>query len=143
VLRAAAGAPDEEGQEAQTLKLIDAYFAKKELPLPADLPMPFAPAIPPPVQVGMRRDASTLLLDPRLVLLLQQVVSRSRRRGAPSNGNLEVELRLYKARLVARVFHGIGSPRLPLMEWRESPFWGKHRQYKFEDVESALSVGEE
>ena len=92
---------------------------------------------------GMRRDASTLLLDPRLVLLLQQVVGRSRRRGAPSNGNLEVELRLYKARLVARVFHGIGSPRLPLMEWRESPFWGKHRQYKFEDVESALSVGEE
>jgi len=143
VLRAAAGAPDEEGQEAQTLKLIDAYFAKKELPLPANLPMPFAPAIPPPVQVGMRRDASTLLLDPRLVLLLQQVVGRSRRRGTPSNGKLEVELRLYKARLVARVFHGIGSPRLPLMEWRESPFWGKHRQYKFEDVESALSVGEE
>jgi hypothetical protein len=142
VLRAAAGAPDEEGQEAQTLKLIDAYFAKKDLPLPLNIPMPFAPAIPSQVQVVMRRDANTLLLDPRLVLLLQQVVGRSRRPGAPTNANLEMELRLYKARLATRVFHGIGSPRLPLMEWRESPFWGKHCQYKFEDVESALSVGE-
>lgn len=142
VLRAAAGAPDEEGQEAQTLELIDAYFAKKDLPLPLNLPMSFAPAIPSQVQVVMRRDANILLLDPRLVLLLQQVVGRSRRRGAPTNVNLEMELRLYKARLVTRVFHGIGSPRVPLMEWRESPFWGKHRQYKFEDVESTLSVGE-
>lgn len=144
VLRAAAAAPDEEGQEAEALKLIDAYFAKEELPLPKDLPLPFAPAIPAAMQTAMRRDASTLLLDPRLVMLLQQIVSRSRqRRGSAAGGsNLEAELRLYKARLAARVFHGIGSPRLAVMEWRESPFWSKYREWKFEDVESALASSE-
>lgn len=139
VLRTAAGESDGEAQERRALALIDDYFARREVALPASIPAPFRP-IPPHVRAAIEQDAATLLLDPRLVLLLQQVVGKARRpagRGAQA-GTLEAELRAFKARLATRVFHGVGSPRLSMGEWRESPFWNRYREWKFEDVEAAL-----
>lgn len=138
VLRAAAAAPSENGQEDRALALIDAYFSKKALPFREDVPLCFVQAIPLSVQQSMCRDARTLLLDPRIVLLLQQIVNSYRSQYTPHHCDLVSESRLYKARLICRIFHGIGSPRLPANEWRESPFWGKHQQYRFEDVEIVL-----
>lgn len=140
VLRTAAGEAEGEAQERRALALIDDYFARREVALPASIPAPFRP-IPPHVRAAIRQDAATLLLDPRLVLLLQQVVGKARRppgRGAQA-GTLEAELRAFKARLATRVFHGVGSPRLSVMEWRESPFWNRYREWRFEDVEAVLA----
>jgi ATP-dependent DNA helicase Q4 len=142
VLRAAAGESEGEAQEQRALALIDDYFARREVTLPANVPAPFRP-LPPHVRAALKQDAATLMLDPRLVLLLQQVLSKARRpvsRGGQP-GSLEAELRGYKARLAARVFHGVGSPRLGMGEWRESPFWNKYRDWRFEDVEAALAEG--
>ncbi len=140
VLRTAAGESEGEAQEQRALALIDDYFARREVALPASVPAPFRP-LPPHVRAALKQDAATLMLDPRLVLLLQQVVSKARRpasRGGQA-GSLEAELRRYKARLAARVFHGVGSPRLGMREWRESPFWLKYRDWRFEEVEAALT----
>lgn len=119
----------------------------------------------------IQRDVATLLLDPRIIMVLQQVIGCARRKAkqqqkptigpssssssavgahddhgsmdvpsssSPSSSSLDMELRLYKARLATRIFHGIGSPRLPMSEWKESPFWMKYREWKFEDVEAAI-----
>lgn len=38
------------------------------------------------------------------------------------------------ARAVARIFHGIGSPRYPSLEWCRNPYWNKHGSYEFNEL---------
>lgn len=89
--------------------------------------------------VTTQRDFRALMLDPRVIQLLHDVLSRARAGSTGLAGKpWEPELRYYRARLAARVFHGLGSPRMPTPEWRESPFWSRYAEWSFESVVQAL-----
>lgn len=92
-----------------------------------------------------QRDYRALMLDPRVMTLLHDVLCKARTAlpplssSAPPKGpSIDAELRAYRCRVAARVFHGLGSPRMPSTEWRESPFWSRYSEYKFEDIMDAL-----
>lgn len=79
------------------------------------------------------------MLDPRVMTLLHDVLCQARKaKPATCAATVEAELRAYRCRVAARVFHGLGSPRMATAEWRESPFWARYSEYRFEDVVHAL-----
>jgi hypothetical protein len=155
--------PTVDGQQAT--QLIDRYFNKEDIS-DEGVPPPHA-AIPPGVQAAIKvrpvplgppvchdaaphspcwllcadvvqKDMQTLLLDPRLLLVLRSVMGRAQR-GGGEGGSLGDELKRYRGRVATRVFHGIGSQTLPTLQWRENPFWEKYKQWKFGDVEALLT----
>jgi hypothetical protein len=90
-------------------------------------------------RVNWQRDAGVLLLDPRVMEVLNRVVLIASTRQTPES--CEKELVRLKARLVSRIFHGIPSPRFKHGEWSESPFWNRYSAWGFEAVYDCV-VGE-
>ena len=105
---------EEESSGASTLiSTISAYFendqeSATEMIIPSSL---FEP-IPDRLETNIRRDARILLSDPRLSSLGDIVTYRT----------------------IVRIFHQLSSPRFASSEWRLDSFWGKYKEFCFEEV---------
>ncbi|KAG5189261.1 hypothetical protein JKP88DRAFT_302490 [Tribonema minus] len=97
------------------------------------VPLPLRP-ITERVAQGVRRDFAVLSLDPGFRGL--ESVDGGRTVAAPHAWLMRE--RDAAAAAAARIMHGLGSAALPAARWRASTFWGRYREYAFEDVIAAL-----
>lgn len=105
----------------------------------ADIPLPFKKMSTSDTS-AVQRAAGILALDPNFHGRAERdaYTYASVNTSAAPHAELLMD-RHMMATAAARILHGVGSIAFPAAKWKSSSFWGRFRDYSFDDVLSTLS----